>query len=956
MSIRPLIAWLAVGGVLLADDPPRFSGRLANGDRVADAEVAWYESNQDPKLAGRNILDGNNPFRWVLNTERPPVTAPRAFVEFVGGDRLPGTVVRVGQDTAFDRWPSHLVVEPSVLLDDPAEQRLTTVRVLTETVSRIAWDASTPRELKPGTVFHRDGRETSFRTLRWGNGAVWVLTAKGLETILTGAIAEVHLPALDPWEVYARELAVLSPRCEDRLICWETADGLVVTGSESRYEAGHRGDRRNHADWFHRVQPAWSLDPFWVRFDGVRSVRIWKPEEVPLSRVRPVAIERTSVFGSSWHPTTDAGVQGTSLRSGDEPFGWGFGVHARTELAFALPPFARTFESNYGLDAVVGAGGAVKMSVHATTEPGATELGQKLYESPLVVGSGEVRSTGGIDVAKLAEEGRGLVLVADMAHGDQPSGGDPFDVRDSCDWLDPILRLDRDALQAEVRRSTSSAIPVLADWEFGGEAPVFIRSHWDRVDSHDPRFLPEVLIEGSYTSWSSTLQFDEEDRWLGIAVHRRGEQKDPASFVQVRFDGEAMGEFEVPHWSDRIGPNPLLVPIAERFRDREVNVQLVVMPAEPGKSAIVWRGVEPTVHKPHLRLVFDEQLDFPDRLEEGTGDATVTLEDSRRLAASLVVTPEGRGAAHLFDPPLSIREHPKVGEFRYLRFAWRKEGGRAIQLRVGHDGEFGVDEQDVQPRILREGPGGFSTRRHRTRDRRGVEVGYTYDSSSVLPPGRAAIRVDKIPPEEWKLVIRDLYGDFGEFELTGFSFDALDGEGAYFDEVFVGRNWPDAASPEQVPKPEWQPDEFDFRERDPWRYRRAIDEVAPGFTSTEIGDGAVRMKEVRGRPNVLRTVEPRDKQPAILRRPLVVPENARLVVEATHEEDRKWRLEVFVDGDRVLSEAISKDMPKDESGWGRFEVDLAKYAGQPVVLAVHHTRQDNRREVGLFGSVRLETK
>lgn len=936
-----------------SDDNDRFSGRLANNDRVSHAEVAWDDGG-DPKLKGRNLLDDGNPFRWILDESIPPVAPPRAFVEFVGGDRMPGTVVGVGRNEGFTEWPEHLVVEPSVLLDDPAHQRLTSVRVTTATIARIAWDAPKPRDLRPGTVFHRDGRETTFRSLRWGDGTLRVLTPKGLETIPTGAIAEVHLPARDPWEVYAREVAVLSPRLEDLLIRWETRGGLVVTGSESRYEAGHRGDKRNHENWFHRVQPTWSLDPFWIRFDGVRSVRIWRPDEVPLSRLRPVSVRRSSVFGSSWEPTTDASVRGTALRSGDQPFGWGLGVHARTELAFDLPPYATEFESDLGLDEVVGAGGAVKFAVHASTEPATNDPGRRVHESPLVVGSNEVRSTGRIDVRPLAKEGRRLILVADMAHGEQPSGGDPFDVRDSADWLDPLLRLDRDALLAAVRTDSNAIVPVLADWEPGGESPVLFGSYWLKSDPYDPRYVVETSIDGPYASWSRSLDFDETDRWLAIGVHRHGDDNDPETSIQVRFDGRAVGEFPVPRWSDEWGPNSVLVPLDDEFRGREVAVELRVMPRKPGEAFVVWRGVDPVVHPPHLLRVFDEELDFPNQLTEGDGEAIVTLEEARRGEASLIVSGEGRGRVDLLDA--SIRVRPRVGEYRYLRFSWRKDGGRRIAIRVGHDGEFGVVDDGVRPRIVRESAGAFAARRHQERDRRGEEVGYTYDSSASTPNDKAALRIDKKPPEEWRVVQRDLFSDFGEFRLTGFSFEALDGEAAYFDEVYLARKGSDFSDLDRPPYPTMVPPEYAALEEDPWRFRRVLNDFAPDFSSIELGYGARLLKEYRGRENVLRTFGPDHNRSAILRRPFVVPAGrTKLVLDVSRDDDKEWRLDVHVNGDRVLSEVVGRNLKRDDAGWGRFEVDLSEHAGRPIVLSIAHARHGGSREVGYFGAIRLET-
>ena len=38
---------------------------------------------------------------------------------------------------------------------------------------------------------------------------------------------------------------------------------------------------------------------------------------------------------------------------------------------------------------------------------------------------------------------------------------------------------------------------------------------------------------------------------------------------------------------------------------------------------------------------------------------------------------------------VKIRENPGPGEYRYLRFAWKKAQGNAICLQLAHDGKFG---------------------------------------------------------------------------------------------------------------------------------------------------------------------------------------------------------------------------------------------------------------------------
>ena len=65
-----------------------------NGARVNDERVTeWHDQTAVPKLAGQPIFDAANPFRWLIDQAVPMPSSPEAFVEFQGGDCLPGRVV-----------------------------------------------------------------------------------------------------------------------------------------------------------------------------------------------------------------------------------------------------------------------------------------------------------------------------------------------------------------------------------------------------------------------------------------------------------------------------------------------------------------------------------------------------------------------------------------------------------------------------------------------------------------------------------------------------------------------------------------------------------------------------------------------------------------------------------------------------------------------------------------------
>ncbi|MCS6864318.1 MAG: hypothetical protein RMJ56_03190 [Gemmataceae bacterium] len=104
----------------------------------------------------------------------------------------------------------------------------------------------------------------------------------------------------------------------------------------------------------------------------------------------------------------------------------------------------------------------------------------------------------------------------------------------------------------------------------------------------------------------------------------------------------------------------------------------------------------------------------------------------------------------------SIVEKPaRAGEFRYLRFAWKKNGGTGIMIQF-HD-------------------------LHKTwamRYHAGRNVFNWEPSKSVAAQ----------LPGDWELVTRDLFADYGAFVLTGMALSPLDGQFALFDHVLLGRS------------------------------------------------------------------------------------------------------------------------------------------------------------------------
>jgi hypothetical protein len=174
------------------------------------------------------------------------------------------------------------------------------------------------------------------------------------------------------------------------------------------------------------------------------------------------------------------------------------------------------------------------------------------------------------------------------------------------------------------------------------------------------------------------------------------------------------------------------------------------------------KGCAPPLPAEPPLTIFEDQPEFVANLNQGNGTATLAADDKYSGAASVKVTPGQRFSGALPGLAAKIRQNPTAGEYRYLQFAWKKQGGQRIGMQLGHDGKFGPEE--------------------------GKPAKFRYDASAA--PGESfggALRINGSLPAGFVVVTRDLFADFGEFTLTGIALAPLDGDFALFDHIYLGR-------------------------------------------------------------------------------------------------------------------------------------------------------------------------
>lgn len=746
----------------------RFTAVLADGTRVTGPEVhPWHIAGAQPKLGDAFLLDPKNPVRWLRDNSLPLPAEPEAMVEYVGGDRLPGTVVSFsrGNDNPLEIEPPHLVVETPKNYDWP-DARRDTLRAAARWLRRIVWQRRPGDRYEPGTAFCLDGRRIAFRSVRLQETSALLLLEEGTAEVPFTELAELHFPAQDAWECYFQQLAHIAPDGASRLARIETVDGLMATTSQERFQplahGSHDVDR-----WYHLIQPAWSLEPLWVRHRDVQFRRFSDPHVVPLTQIDPVADNgrpaagapaATLASGGHWRWRWDQNVQGDVLTAADGSQGWGIGTHAPAKITWQLPEIARGFRVRVGLDALAGQGGCAKARVI---------VGDALiaWESHYLVGSQQAVDTGLLDLAKSPAGKRTVTLESDPAHEGRPAGADPLNIRDFVDWIEPEVVLNIDQLRAQIREHAAGEVAAWQGWTANPPQAIELANRYDATRPATPRYRSQVVPRLPFATLSREVRVPEGPSWLALCVSRFVEGTAPGK-VQVRADGRVLATRDVPQRTGRSDPDALLFSLAG-LAGREVRLDVTIVPMGP-QALLDFRGFAIVDRPPGLMELVQDNSKTAAAFDEGEGFAETDDVSPYAGAAAIKFAAPGQWAPALPGLPVAISEHPRLGQFRYLRFAWRIEGGKRVCLELGHNGAFGPPEDRKTPRDS-----------------------FRYDAGQGEASRGAALRLGGNPPSPWVEVTRDLYADFGEFELTGLGLALPEGATAWLDHVYLGRTLQD---------------------------------------------------------------------------------------------------------------------------------------------------------------------
>ncbi len=755
------MAWMLIlcaPAAVLADKPPRYSALMTGGQRLTGEKLSdWHDKQAVPKLEAQPLLDAGNPIRWLRDRSLPQPALSAAYVEMNTGDRLPGMVVdyRAGKEQPFFPLPPHLLVAPQQQLEPPRKPESAEIRVTLSSVRRIVWQRRSRQTYQPSTAFFRDGRSVSYRAIRFASGHVNLLIGTENRKVPWSDLAEIHLQQVPFWPAYFDDLAALCSTSESRLMQVEAVSGLVATTSLDRFAQRTMGNAQDSNQWVHGLQPAWSLDVLWLPSKDISCRRFFLPREVPLSRV---PFELAGGRGTTVRLNQNA--FGGPLRNTPLDFGWGFGQLGPAVMTFALPPGVKSFRSQFGLDRASGKGGCVRARIFANssgTPP--------LWESPFLVGSEAIADTGVIALTGPAMGQKHLVLQVDAAHDGRPAGTDPLDIRDHADWLDPMLELDPAVVKAEFDKRLGGRFFAWQDASVRLEAtavaptdatPEILQNRNDQF-AMPGSFDLAVAPKGRALLISKQLQLSPQDQWLIIGA-TRPINRGPEPKIEVRIGNEPVAEFTAPLvQNDRMEVRPLAIPLANYQRPGGTSLEVEIRHAPEGDAApISWHTIEAAPQLPTLYCAFEEQARFIPHGGNAAGSASLVEDDKHFGHRSVRLTPAGRFMIS-FPSPVAIRERPKWGEFRFLRFAFRKKGG----------GRISVELESTPSRM----------------------EAARYDGGQGDKSYGSALRLwqDKLP-DQWIVLTRDLFADFGGLDVTAISLGCPDGEAALFDHIYFARS------------------------------------------------------------------------------------------------------------------------------------------------------------------------
>lgn len=488
-----LVSIALLTAFILPASAQRYWALMRDGEIRTGERLEHFDDSQRPiALDGQQLLEMETPARSIRNTKLSP-RRPESFLEMTNGDVLAGRVVEAVTGERADPLPDHLLVKRVPLAGR--------VRVRLECVRRIA--TNRPRsEWTPGLLELRDGSSIQYRSLRWLDSELKLLTDAAALSVPFADVADLHLSP-QHWQSILPAAAWLAEPATP-VVRIVTADGQAMTFPMSmvttKFDRKQYGISSVDAPGLLATKPPWALDSVLIDRDAIAWQSYFDPDETPLSTLPVIDVVQESLLHRhAWQ--RDKNARGALLHSGPIVSELGISMHSHTRMTFELPSNAQSFSSWMGLDQLAGRGGCVHCRIWRD-EP----TGPPLWEERYLTGADGVRQVGPLDISGAQR----LVLEVDFAHENRPNGADPLDIRDAVNWLMPVVRFQ----PAMAMEQLTQLIPEIAGWSIDPRQldRIELRPRWLRND----QWAVAIATEKEPLVLTRQLQITMKNAWLPV--------------------------------------------------------------------------------------------------------------------------------------------------------------------------------------------------------------------------------------------------------------------------------------------------------------------------------------------------------------------------------------------------------------------------------------------------------
>ncbi|NCF91150.1 MAG: hypothetical protein GWQ05_09355, partial [Verrucomicrobiaceae bacterium] len=137
------------------------------------------------------------------------------------------------------------------------------------------------------------------------------------------------------------------------------------------------------------------------------------------------------------------------------------------------------------------------------------------------------------------------------------------------------------------------------------------------------------------------------------------------------------------------------------------------------------------------------------------------------------------------------------------------------------------------------------------------------------------------------------------------------------------------------------------------KWRAIIDNMAPGFKPSHVGDGGVRQLTEFRNEKAVQTHPKTQKQPCLLKRRLDVPESmtTTLKIRVSYHPHADWQLRVLADDEVLADQIVGSETVNGE--WLNLDIDLTRFAGSTINLTLENRANDWADEYGFWNSVKI---